>query len=1686
MRKGSTVNRRRGSLWFLAALMLGAANAMAAAPVPAVPGTNELRAELAALLEPASRLPGTPANLRLEAKVAERFAASGLPHGEMKFDAPVFVPGETRIVIGDTAFPVLPMHPSLFRPGNFEQSAFDAELVYLGLGLAEDLGRFDGHDLRGRIAVMEFGSGRNWERFLRFGIEGFIFLGADTYTYQDALDKVHTSEGRVPRFFLPAAQRAALMAQFRDRVSVPVRVEAQPSRWERGTLRNLWALCPGSDVTLSNEVAVIVAPLDGNGAVPGLAQAAQSGANLHLLLRLFEEFRRMPPARSVLFAAVNARTQDYLGDRVLSWYLLSPESDLEQMRNEISADFRLQDLIAGKLETLRFEPQTRAEDEQFLINLRTMSDDSIGRQVSIKAPLVALSKRDVNDIKMRQLRLYRESNQLQQEIERLTPGGQGTGPVEGQAQLQGARKRIEAIAAERRELETRLQQHVNVLTLFNRVGLQTTLSGLDKDVAADQRPGPEERILRGYVGDVVRRNRRWAELNQRDLETSKCNASVREAVAGKRMPFVLSLEMVWDDPGIGFAARSVLGAKPWANLWGRHTTRIAADLPAVKAGSTTNLLADTLTNQGGLPEQYHVPGGSDAVLVYQLNQRTPAFSVNTTYSQHGRAFTPADTLDNLNLQAAAEVNAFVPEFLRALLADTLITATAELPLPPASPYRPWSTLVKAFKFDEFAAGVVPEIPVPNSVILLSAPTPSRSGFTGPDVMDVYMALTDERAVGTFYSIRERGPLSSSAFEFDRDFVTISHAVDAGETHQKTSSNVGVAPSRTLSMIACREFRIPERMDATRVATWSIYGSDYLALSAARNSEPRKYGISGARSTLSTKTMPALWGPVSLFLTPGDRVKVLTGDKRCAINARPDQPTGVGFARQDEMNPDFSRQALGDMTILNRHRLAGFRGISDEATEELMRRSDGLLAEADRRMAARDYRGYLRALYEGLGAQVKVYSRIASTSNDMLKAVVFYMALLLPFCFFIQRLLFKTTRIEYQMGLFAVLFVLCYIVFRNIHPAFRIASAPEAMFIAFVMGGLGLFVINILHGRFEGEMQLLFSTLTGYESSQVGYSMVSQQALLIGVNNMKRRRIRTALTTATIVLVSFTMLAFTSVSRRMSPTMVPRGVSAPYTGIFYHWPAGQTMDELTLRALQELYGDRAEMITRRWMLPLTKDGVTAPLRVETENGVALPIDGVLGVDPREDGFLSCMPLVVGEFFSAPDASEVVLASSLAQALGIGSDGVGNAQLRFRSLSLRVVGIVDDERLKAIEDLDGLSVLPIGKVMQQPGVSSDSTLALPEQESDKGGVVHVPSSALLIVPVETARRMGAGPYSVSIRFPNDTPIWPEVERLLTTTGAKCFVGSQTPFSMGGEGRRQNPAGAYYIGSGYSTRVGGLTMLIIPLLIASSIILNTMLGSVFERKREIAVFNAVGLNPTHIGLFFLAESFVYGIIGAVGGYLIGQLLSLLLNHYGWVKDINLNFSSLSVAYVIVFTISIVLLSTLYPAIVATKAAVPSGKRTWSMPSHDGRTMKVVFPFIYRPDLVVGVLFYLDDYLSRFSEASTGDLIAQRNTLCRGQDAAGRPAYRLGYHIALAPFDLGVTQQVDFEAVYNPAVEAYGLTMTITRVSGQDSNWVTTNQPFLERLRKFLLHWRNMSQAEHTLNARKGADLFAGEHHV
>jgi len=1609
------------------------------------------------------RYPGSTGNLALEKKIAEIFSGSGFQHGEIRFETAAFAPGQASIQAeGLPLMRMYAMHPTVARPGNFIERTFQAPLVYLGRGTVEDLAAAKGIELKGALALMDFDCGEDWSRLLRFGLKGVIFSGKERYEYSDAVAKVYISEAAFPRYFVSAEDGAKLKAALitseagkSARTALPARIESEPSRVRNVNLRNLWVLIPGSDPAQSKDVVVVTAPMDANCVVPELAEGAQNGGNLFLLIKLLQSFTKEAPPRSVLLVALNAHSASCQGERMLAWHLLTPQRDVEDLRNLLTQDIRLQEMYQkyySELLALLDDAAKPMFAEDYLINMRAMSDSSTGKQITVKDKLVNRARSDVNKAKTERLDRYRELKKQ--------------GQTEEQAR------------AAMGLMEKNSDKYVNVLKLFNKWGQSKVLSDLSEE---------ERRLLRGYVADVLNENATAAELNHRDLERDQQNNAIRDVLQGRTVKLVLLLELNFQSRKMGFWSASFFNNPEWRRAFGAQAIVATSAIKGVKDGRD-DLFVDTMTFGGGLPEGHYFSGGEAVTYIHTAN-KTPALSLQNVFTHFGNVFTPGDTIQALNKETVAELANYVPAAMRAIIGSDMSTLK-----PADARWLNWSIQLRTCKFDEFSASVVPEVLVTNALVTLQPRNPVP--ITG-DVVMSQVALTDQRALTFFYGIKEWQSIASTAMQFDPDFTRVVHTIDGGEKETALSSNVVRSPSQTLVMFPCVEYSILAREDPSLIGAGLVRVQNILPLDAKRETRPRQLGLAGVTSTFSDKKHTAtLYGPASVFTDGKQKLKFLTDTKMPVLNVSPEFPEGEGFSSPSELSSDFFADAAGDVRALSAWRLDRLRGISQELALDFLDVSDKAMQKAKAAKQEHDHVAYLQALYTSLGAGRQAHAQVNGITNDMLQAVIFYMALILPFCFFMQKLIFNFVKIEAQIGGFFFLFLICYIAFRNIHPAFEVAKSPEGILIAFIMGALGIFVIQILHGRFEGEMQLLFRNFAG-DVSEVGFSTVGQKAMLIGVNNMRRRRVRTLLTTTTIVLVTFTMLSFTSISSKMSPRVVPVSRNAPpYTGFMYHLPA-RRMDEASMKILREVFHGRADVIVRRWQLPASWEKTVIPMRLNASTGKSAKLDAVLGMSKAEDGFLAPMPLVAGRFFSSDDADEAVLPASIAETVGLNARNFDGAKVTFMGRELSVVGIIDDQKLRMLSDLDGLLLLPQKESLASSGgstagdVVAGGSTGMQVQGADQTGFYVEPSSIILL-PLERSAKFGATAYSVSVRFKDEAvALWPEVINLLRVTNAKFYIGSRAPFLAGmddekakpGEGEKKAPhpemkPGVYYVGSNFSTSFGNLSSLIIPLLISGTIILNTMLGSVYERKKEIAIYNAVGLNPNHIGMFFLSEAFVYSVVGSVGGYMIGQVLSIGLIHLG-VEGIDLNFSSLKVVYVILFTIAMVLLSTLYPAIVATRAAVPSGKRKWELPDHDGQTMKIVFPFIYQPDVVRGITGYLEEYFARFTEASVGDLIAVLEQRTHVIDADGREVITLQYNVALAPFDLGVTQRVTFTCAWDQRVQAHRLTLTSSRLSGQDTNWVTTNKPFLERLRTYLMHWRNLSPEQQAVYAQTGEKI-------
>jgi putative ABC transport system permease protein len=123
------------------------------------------------------------------------------------------------------------------------------------------------------------------------------------------------------------------------------------------------------------------------------------------------------------------------------------------------------------------------------------------------------------------------------------------------------------------------------------------------------------------------------------------------------------------------------------------------------------------------------------------------------------------------------------------------------------------------------------------------------------------------------------------------------------------------------------------------------------------------------------------------------------------------------------------------------------------------------------------------------------------------------------------------------------------------------------------------------------------------------------------------------------------------------------------------------------------------------------------------------------------------------------------------------------------------------------------------------------------------------------------------------------------------------------------------------------------LIILAIAASVIINTLIMSVYERTREIGILSAIGMRGGRIMWLFLAESALLAVGGVVMGVALGILAVFLFNINGFnIGNMNLTgfmipntiFAKLTMEDIInlsILTFIVTILAGLYPAIMASR---------------------------------------------------------------------------------------------------------------------------------------------------------------------
>jgi len=738
----------------------------------------------------------------------------------------------------------------------------------------------------------------------------------------------------------------------------------------------------------------------------------------------------------------------------------------------------------------------------------------------------------------------------------------------------------------------------------------------------------------------------------------------------------------------------------------------------------------------------------------------------------------------------------------------------------------------------------------------------------------------------------------------------------------------------------------------------------------------------------------------------------------------------------------SKRSGADLWRLNESRIEILRAkrVMSSSLEELHGRAEDLLYAAKRSPSATEGEALAASAFM---MERPVYTETRQTLDDLVRAVLVLLALSVPFSFALERLLIGSTNIYRQIMWFVFIFTTTFLVLYFSHPAFAVSKTPIIIFLGFAVVVLSSLVIFIIMRKFEIELKVLQGLTSTVHAADVSRFGTIMAAMSMGISTMRRRPLRTALTAVTIILLTFTILCFASFGTRTGIIKLFVAAPPPYSGVMIHQVNWAQLNPDVLDVIQGRWAGKARIFRRYWLSPETETS-QGPLITRQDGTKPIALQGVLGLDGGELQFRSDLGKLLGVGSQLPK-NTVWMTSAVAGHLGVKPGD----HVLVGGLRLRAGKLLDAAQVSVAKDMDGSDILPVDFVeMRSSGMDRDvleDVVALQYRQN----WATLPVDSVVIVGTDAAIAMGGTLRAITLytgKVEAATDVAEDLARVLPL-----------PVSA------TRHDGVYRHLLGPIVQASGAKDLLFPVLLGGLVIFGTMLGSVADREREIYTFSALGLAPPHVAGLFFAEAMVYSVLGGLGGYLLAQgamkILSLLAD-YGLVNVPEMNYSSTNAVITMLIVMGTVLISAIYPAIKASRSANPGILRTWRLPPPEGDTFNIVFPFTVSAYDITGVVSFLKEHFDNFADVGLGVFMARDTRLVRQADGT----VGLDSHLALAPFDLGVTESFELRSTPSEIPGIDEVKIKITRASGQPKDWRRLNKVLLDDLRKQFLIWRSL----------------------
>jgi len=843
--------------------------------------------------------------------------------------------------------------------------------------------------------------------------------------------------------------------------------------------------------------------------------------------------------------------------------------------------------------------------------------------------------------------------------------------------------------------------------------------------------------------------------------------------------------------------------------------------------------------------------------------------------------------------------------------------------------------------------------------------------------------------------------------------------------------------------------MPDPRFASYSEVWRIRDFTVLPYSFITLSQFDFYGVDFLPSQPICMIFIPRGEPFAISIKSGNRILGFL------VNSSATHPEGAGYKidRRELHMTLTTFRILHDVYTVTSHRYSSLNVslIRSITSEYFLSDVNEQYIAAKKALEQKQYSEVYKSSTTGWIHILKAYSSTMDLINDVSVTSLSYFFLCVTFILVFERLAFSARGRKRFVVLMVEGFIFI-LVFYFLHPGLRLISNASVALIAVVITIFFTLIIGMFASEIISISKRLRLEIRGTHFVETGRTSTIFESLNIGVQSMRRRKMRTILTLITLIIICFSITTFTSTAIVITPRITEiSGVTPLYQGIYILRGVSEPenfLSPLLVDYIRSVAPSGTSVAPRAWYYP--ESDLSQSVRATVSHGSKSQfITAVLGLAPEEEALGYLDGALTGLWFTDGQTNVCVLPSIISDNLGVTVGDIVN----FQGVNLTVIGIVKEDILNNLVDMDNKGWTPLNP-NRIPILSYSPSLS--QEESYE----HLIWQDILIVPYDFAVSLGAYVGNIAIKVDDPEILYPLAETLSMTLDLSIYVGKQLS--------AEDWEVRYY--TRFSVfNVAGWDMLMVPLLITILTAFMTTFGNVKEKMGDFIVYSALGLSPSNAAIMIFVEAGIYACISLLPGYLLGFAVNYMLIASGFLpREYIVNFSSFFVLIALGLTLLSVMASAIYPAMMASKAITPSLERKWRLTTRPvGDIWNIPLPFVFEgEDTLKGLIEYMREFFSSYTVETGGQFVVR--SLDKSADGM-----TLNATVALGPREGRLTQLVKMTAL--KMGDRYTVSLELKWLGGARNVFQAANYAFIDTIRKQFLIWQGFSKEEKTKYIKK-----------